>query len=113
MGPKAREANDVHEWISFEDPDEDRTWIFDVTFLSSSWMCIFGQGCLGVLTGPAPELHQGCCSYGAHFTDDADRRRVERKAKKLTADEWQFKKKAEARGGPIKVNAEGDPVSRW
>ena len=24
---------DLHEWLSFEDPDEDRTWVFDVTFL--------------------------------------------------------------------------------
>ena len=48
------------------------------------WTCIFGDGCQGVLTGPAPELVQGCCSYGAHFTDKADRRRVERLAKKLT-----------------------------
>ena len=44
--------------------------MFDVTFLLSRWTCIFGDGCQGVLTGPAPELVQGCCSYGAHFTDE-------------------------------------------
>jgi hypothetical protein len=107
-----REATDVHEWISFEDPDEDRTWIFDLTFLSSSWTCIFGQGCIGVLTGPAVELGQGCCSYGAHFTDAADRRHTEKMARKLTPEQWQFKKKSEARGGPIKRNQEGEWVSR-
>ena len=112
MSPKVRDAADVHEWISFDDPDEDRTWIFDVTFLSSSWTCIFGRGCIGVLTGPAVELEQGCCSYGAHFTGGADRRRTEKKAKKLTAAQWQFKKKAEARGGPIKANKDGEYVSR-
>src|SRR5258708_35084364 len=63
---------DAHEWVSFEDPDEDRTWLVDVTFLSSRWRCIFGNGCQGVLTGPASEIEQGCCSYGAHFSDDAD-----------------------------------------
>ena len=47
--------------------DEERTWVFDVTFLTSNWTCIFGNGCQGVLTGPAPELVQGCCSYGAHL----------------------------------------------
>ena len=70
----------AHEWVSFDDPDEERTWLFDVTFLVSSWTCIFGQGCQGVLTGPAPELVQGCCSYGAHFTGKKDARNVERAA---------------------------------
>ena len=33
-----------------------------------------------MLTGPAPELVQGCCSYGAHFTGKKDARNVERAA---------------------------------
>ena len=81
---------DLHEWVSFEDPAEARTWVFDVTFLLSRWTCIYGRGCLGVLTEEAPELEQGCCSYGAHFTDDADRTRVEAAAATLTPDQWQF-----------------------
>ena len=52
--------------------------MFDVTFMTSDWTCIFGNGCQGVLTGPAPELEQGCCSYGAHFTGKQDARTVER-----------------------------------
>jgi hypothetical protein len=103
---------DVHEWVSFDDPEEERTWVFDVTFLTSSWECIFGQGCLGVLNDAAPELNQGCCSYGAHFADAADRKRIEKKAKLLTAEEWQHKAAAAKKGGPIKVNDEGDIVSR-
>ena len=47
-------------------------------------------GCQGVLTGPAPELVQGCCSYGAHFSDKKDRDHVVQVAKKLRDDEWQF-----------------------
>ena len=58
----------------FRRPKAQRTWMFDVTFLESNWTCIFGNGCQGVLTGPTPELVQGCCSYGAHFTDEKDRR---------------------------------------
>ena len=58
-------------------------------FLTSNWKCIFGDGCQGVLTGPAPELVQGCCSYGAHLIDKKDARRVEKIAKTLTADEWE------------------------
>jgi hypothetical protein len=109
---KIRPPEDLHEWISFDDPDEERTWVFDVTFLSSPWMCIFGQGCPGVLTEPAPELVHGCCSYGAHFTDNADRRRTERLAKKLSPSEWQFKKQSDRRGGPIKLAADGESVTR-
>jgi hypothetical protein len=88
--PKRPTPLDRHEWISFEDPEEDRTWLFDLTFLLSRWTCIFGRGCQGVLTEPAPELVQGCCSYGAHFTDDADRERTERIAEDLSDEDWQF-----------------------
>ena len=78
------------EWVSFEDADELRTWVFDVTFLLSRWSCIYGHGCQGVLTGPTPERQQGCCSYGAHFTDQADVDRVAAVAATLGPDEWQF-----------------------
>jgi hypothetical protein len=80
----------AHDWVSFPDPEEDRTWVVDVTFLLSRWRCIFGDGCQGVLTGPAPELVQGCCSYGAHFIDDEDVERVKQAAATLTPAEWQF-----------------------
>jgi hypothetical protein len=81
----------AHEWVSFEDPAEARTWIFDVTFLLSGWACIYGKGCQGVLTGPAPERQEGCCSYGAHFTGEADVSRVEAAAATLTAEQWQHR----------------------
>jgi len=41
---KNTQPADPHEWISFEDPNEDRTWVIDATFLLSSWTCIFGRG---------------------------------------------------------------------
>jgi hypothetical protein len=102
---------DLHEWISFEDPDEERTWVFDMTFLTSSWTCIYGQGCQGVLTGPAPELVHGCCSYGAHFIDDDDLKEVEEAAARLTSADWQYKKKA-ANGGFLKVQKDGTRITR-
>jgi len=77
--------------VSFEDEDELRTWVFDVTFLLSRWSCIYRRGCQGVLTGPAPQLEHGCCSYGAHFTDQADADRVAAVADTLGPDEWQFR----------------------
>jgi hypothetical protein len=101
----------AREWISFEDPLEERTWMFDVTFLLSRWTCIFGRGCQGVLTGPAAELEQGCCSYGAHFTDGDDEARVVAAAATLTPAQWQFRKEGRARG-VVKTNAAGERVTR-
>jgi hypothetical protein len=54
---------------------------------------------------------QGCCSYGAHFVDAADRRRVERVAKTLADDQWQFKKKGQQRG-VVKVKKNGEMTTR-
>lgn len=101
---------DTHEWVSFDHDDE--TYQFDVTFLTSSWSCIFGAGCLGVLTGPAPELVHGCCTYGAHFVDKADRKKVAALADELTAEQWQYRKKAAKLGGPIYKNEHGEWVTR-
>jgi hypothetical protein len=89
---------DAHEWVSFEDPSEQRTWRFDVTFLLSKWQCIFGRGCQGVLTEPAPELAQGCCSYGAHFVDEDDVRRVKAATRELSPEQWQFFAQGHRRG---------------
>jgi hypothetical protein len=107
----AAPPSDAHEWVSFEDPEEERTWVFDATFLLSNWTCIFGDGCQGVLTGPVPELVQGCCSYGAHFTDDDDVARVEAAAATLTAEHWQFRKQGLQRG-IVKTSKSGERTTR-
>ena len=70
-------AAEPHEWFSIVDPDG-TTWLFDITFLTSNWTCIFGRGCPGIHDEPHPELEQGCCTYGAHLADKADRQRVDR-----------------------------------
>ena len=101
----------AHEWVSFDDQDELRTWVFDVTFLLSGWECIFGRGCQGVLTGPTPEMVQGCCSYGAHFTDNDDVARVKAAAKELTAEEWQFRKEGR-KHGVVTKEADGTRITR-
>lgn len=105
----------VHEWVSFDDPDENRTWLFDVTFLESRWSCIYGRGCQGVLTGPAPERGEGCCSYGAHFTDEADADRVEAAAATLTPAQWQFHRPLRRPGGSsavIRKTPSGQHITR-
>ena len=97
----SRSGGNEHEWWSVDDPDEDRTWLFDVTFLASSWSCLYGCGCNGVLDAPAPELGQGCCSYGAHLSGPEDVARVEAAAESLTAEQWQHRRRA-AKRGPLK-----------
>ena len=103
---------DLHEWVSFEDPDEDRTWLFDATFLTSSWTCIFGRGCQGVLTEDFSEAVQGCCSYGAHFTGPDDIAHTQAMAERLTPDQWQFHDVGQDGEGVIVTNAEGDVTTR-
>ncbi|MHB1987492.1 MAG: hypothetical protein ACYCSF_05850 [Acidimicrobiales bacterium] len=110
--PDLTALGDAHEWVSIDDPDEDRTWVIDVTFLESGWHCIFKNGCQGVLTGPAPELEQGCCSYGAHFTGDEDADRVRTAALTLTKEQWQFHKKGHDERGAIRTNRDGEIVTR-
>ncbi|MGH9189280.1 MAG: hypothetical protein ACRD0Q_04505 [Acidimicrobiales bacterium] len=99
------------EWVSFEDAEEDRTWVFDVTFLLSRWACIYGRGCQGVLTAPAPELALGCCSYGAHFSGPDDVARVEEAAAGLGPEEWQFRAQGRRRG-VTKTTRAGEVVTR-
>ena len=98
--------DDLHEWISFEDPDEHRTWLFDATYLRSNYTCIYGCGCKGILDEPAPELQLGCCSFGAHFVDDDDIAGLRRHAARLTPQQWQFHKKGTGKKGFL---AEGEP----
>lgn len=108
---KYREVpEEAHEWVSFEDPEEERIWMFDVTFLLSGWTCIFGRGCQGVLTGPAEELVQGCCSYGAHISDEEDQERVAFHAKRLRPEHWQFYK--EGQKGIFKTLPSGEIQTR-
>lgn len=95
---------DLHEWVSFDDPDEHRTWVFDKTFLLSNYMCIYGCGCQGILDTPSPELEQGCCSFGAHFADADDVANVERRLDRVAPEHMQFHSLALAEG----ITRQGD-----
>jgi hypothetical protein len=106
----AHEPTAAHEWLSFADPDEERTWLFDVTFLESPWTCIFGRGCQGVLTEPAAEAGQGCCSYGAHFTGPDDVARVVAAADALPRELWQHRP---ARAEPGRWAVRQDRGGQW
>jgi len=75
----------------------------DITWLTSSWTCIFGRGCAGIY---ADRPTDGCCTLGAHFTEDADIERVEKWVDGLTDDQWQRRQEARISGWVEK--AEGD-----
>ncbi|WP_240979518.1 hypothetical protein [Streptomyces sp. HNM0574] len=75
-------------WVEFPDPeDEDQVFRCDLTWLTSRWNCIFGQGCQGIRPGRATD---GCCTLGAHFSDEEDEERVAKHVARLTPETWQF-----------------------
>ena len=64
-------------FAEFVDPaDPDQIFRCDLTWLTSRWACIFGQGCPGIY---ADRPDDGCCTLGAHFADGDDERRVARR----------------------------------
>jgi len=78
------------QWVEFTNPEDDEE-IFrcDLTWLLSSWTCIFGSGCQGIVKNRADD---GCCSHGAYYSEKSDEKRVEKFARDLTDEEWQFRK---------------------
>lgn len=58
----------------------------DITWLTSSWNCIFGRGCAGIY---ADRPSDGCCTLGAHFTGREDLDRVSGAVQNLRDDQWQ------------------------
>lgn len=74
-------------WIEFTDPaDDEQVYRCDLTWLTSNWTCIFGNGCQGIYA-EAPE--SGCCTLGAHFSGDEDEERVAAQVARLDDDLWQ------------------------
>ncbi len=104
---------DNHDWLSLHDEDG-TTWLFDATFLLSSYHCIYGQGCCSIEPADRPDLMGalGCCTHGAHFVDDEDREKVAARVAQLGDDEWELARTARARGGPFKRHRDGDWMTR-
>ncbi len=74
-------------FVEFHDPaEENQLFRCDLTWLTSRWLCIYGNGCQGIVAGRPDD---GCCSHGAHFSDKTDRKRVQKWAKRLTPQLWQ------------------------
>jgi hypothetical protein len=92
-------------WVEFQDPaDEGQLFRCDLTWLTSNWMCIFGQGCQGIY---AERPLDGCCTLGAHFSDKGDEKRVKTFVKMLEPQHWQFHDEGR-KGGWIETDDDGD-----
>jgi hypothetical protein len=85
-------------FVEFADPtDAEQVFRCDLTWLTSRYTCIFGQGCHGIYRD-APDV--GCCTLGAHFADKDDERRVASYVTQLTPELWQFR--PERHGGRVR-----------
>ena len=89
--PRSRDEKGLdfaRAWVEFPDPaDDEQVFRCDLTWLTSRWNCIFGSGCQGIQAGRADD---GCCTLGAHFSDEDDEKRVAEHVARLTPELWQF-----------------------
>jgi hypothetical protein len=87
--PEVPEVDSVfpRAWLEFVDPaDEGQVFRCDLTWLTSNWTCIFGNGCQGIYES-SPDA--GCCALGAHFSDSEDEERVAGWAERLDDELWE------------------------
>jgi hypothetical protein len=83
-------------FVEFGDPaDADQVFRCDLTWLTSRWTCVFGRGCQGIY---ADRPDDGCCTLGAHFSDEEDEQRVGRAVDQLTAAGWQLERQGRSDG---------------
>lgn len=109
------------EWLSFEAPDEEGdpvTWMFDVTFLESSYECIYGRGCRGIGEHDDTGADLGCCLHGAHLTGKTDLVALRAGTRRLTDADWQHRAVARTAGrgkphlGIVETNEDGETITR-
>ena len=75
-------------WVEFPDPaDDEQAFRCDLTWLTSSWECIFFDGCQGIYADQPAGV--GCCTLGAHFSEKKDEKRVKKFVAELTPETWQ------------------------
>jgi len=78
--------------------DGGTVWRFDTDFLRSSWTCIWGRGCKGILAEPSEHLGQGCCSVGAELTDEDEARMISALAATLEPNRFEHHPEARRAG---------------
>ncbi|WP_435848978.1 hypothetical protein [Streptomyces lavendulocolor] len=99
-------------WVEFPDPaDDEQVFRCDLTWLTSRWSCVFGSGCQGIQAGRAAD---GCCTLGAHFSDEDDEARVASHVARLTPELWQFHDEGTSAGGWVQLDEDGErQTRRW
>ncbi|KYH46239.1 hypothetical protein [Branchiibius sp. NY16-3462-2] len=84
-------------WVEFTNPDDPaERFRCDLTWLTSSWTCIFGRGCAGIYA-TAPDA--GCCTLGAHFSGKKDLRHTAGFVEQLTPARWEKYRKGHGKKG--------------
>ncbi|MEU3747123.1 MULTISPECIES: hypothetical protein [Streptomyces] len=109
--PDEKTLDFARAWVEFPDPaDAEQVFRCDLTWLTSRWTCIFGSGCQGIQAGRADD---GCCTLGAHFSDDDDEKRVASHVARLTPELWQFHDVG-TESGWVQLDEDGDrQTRRW
>ena len=110
--PRFREVDPDHarDWVEFADPADDEHVVrADLTWLLSSWTCVYGSGCQGVEPGRADD---GCCTHGAFWADEDDEQRVTRYAGQLRKRDWQHADTGRRLGIAELDELEGQPAGR-
>jgi hypothetical protein len=101
------------EWVSVTDPTDDHLrYTFDVSFLLSSYTCIYGNGCEGVHPGEQdPAI--GCCGHGAYLDERDDADELLRLVRDdLDATTMQYHAKAMKRRGVVTEDEDGELHTR-
>jgi hypothetical protein len=102
----------ARDWVEFADPN-DAEGIFkcDLTWLTSFWTCIYGDGCQGVFKN---QPNAGCCTEGAMYSDKDDEIRVQKAAAFLTPEMWQFYDEARPKkaGGDLRISEKDEDDER-
>ncbi|UED88513.1 hypothetical protein K4G22_16765 [Streptomyces profundus] len=102
--------NHPRAWVEFPDPsDAEQVFRCDLTWLTSRWGCVFGRGCQGIKPERASD---GCCSLGAHFSDEEDERRVAEHVARLTPESWEFHAEGASREGWVELDEDGERRTR-
>jgi hypothetical protein len=110
--PRLREVDPdfARDWVEFTDPaDESEVIRADLTWLMSSWTCIYGAGCHGVVEGRAED---GCCTHGAYYSDAEDEERVAGFVAQLKKKTWQYADIGRKKGWSVEDELEGEPARK-
>jgi hypothetical protein len=102
----------AREWVSIDDPEHDHLrYTFDVSFLLSSYTCIYGAGCQGIHPGEQDPV-LGCCTHGAYLNGDDDADELVRLVEEeLDPSTMQYHRKA-TRKGLLIEDEEGEVHTR-